>query len=348
MTLLDRRTISVLVTILAFAGVLALVWLARLPLIAFTFAVFFGEFLEPVVERFQSWLRLSRAKAIAAVYLGIVVGLVVFGLTVGPRIVQQVQLLSTTLPDLLENVKSGNVARQLGEQRGWSYDNQVRIQQWLVAHQNDIAYYARDAALRLEQLGANIPWILLVPVLAVFFLKDRSDLRNSVLQLIGASHNRAFLENAMDDLDTMLARYVQAQLLLSFFAFVAYVAFLLIARVPYALAVAAIGGVLEFIPFVGPLSTLVILVGIAFLTGYSHWMILIGFWLIWRGIQDYVNTPRVMGEGLELHPLLAIFAILVGGEIGGVLGIFLSIPAVAAFRILWINWTRHISMRRVA
>ena len=44
MTLLDRRTISVLVTILAFAGVLALVWLARLPLIAFTFAVFFGEF----------------------------------------------------------------------------------------------------------------------------------------------------------------------------------------------------------------------------------------------------------------------------------------------------------------
>jgi len=134
MTLLDRRTISVLVTILAFAGVLALVWLARLPLIAFTFAVFFGEFLEPVVARFQSWLRLSRAKAIAAVYLGIVVALVVFGLTVGPRIVQQVQLLSTTLPNLLENVKSGNVARQLGEQRGWSYDNQVRIQQWLVAH----------------------------------------------------------------------------------------------------------------------------------------------------------------------------------------------------------------------
>src|SRR5215510_14342953 len=122
MTLLDRGTVSVVVTILAFVGVLALVWLARFPLIAFTFAVFFAEFLEPVVARFQSWLRLSRAKAIAAVYLGIVLRLVVFGLTVGPRIVQQVQLLATTLPNLLENVKSGDVARQLGEQRGWSYD----------------------------------------------------------------------------------------------------------------------------------------------------------------------------------------------------------------------------------
>ncbi len=185
----------------------------------------------------------------------------------------------------------------------------------------------------LEQLGANVPWILLVPVLAIFFLKDRSELRESVLKLIGASHDRAFLESVMDDLDTMLAQYIRAQLLLSFFAFIAYGAFLLVARLLYALAVAAIGGVLEFIRFVGPLLTLVILVSIAFLTGYPHWIALILFWLVWRGIQDYVNVPRVMGEGLDLHPLLAIFAILVGGEIAGVLGIFLSIPTVAALRI---------------
>jgi len=117
---------------------------------------------------------------------------------------------------------------------------------------------------------------------------------------------------------------------------------------PYALAVAAIGGVLEFIPFVGPLLTLIILVGISFLTGYRHWIVLIVFWLVWRGIQDYVNMPHVMNKGLDLHPLLAIFAILVGGEIGGVLGIFLSIPTVAAARILWMNWTRRISVRKTS
>ena len=43
------------------------------------------------------------------------------------------------------------------------------------------------------------------------------------------------------------------------------------------------------------------------------------FWLIWRGIQDYVNAPRVMGGGLDLHPLLVIFAILVGGEVSATL-----------------------------
>jgi predicted PurR-regulated permease PerM len=75
---------------------------------------------------------------------------------------------------------------------------------------------------------------------------------------------------------------------------------------------------------------------------------LIAFWLAWRGVQDYVNMPHVMGKGLDLHPLLAIFAILIGGEIGGVLGIFLSIPTVAAARILWMNWTRRISVRKTA
>jgi predicted PurR-regulated permease PerM len=151
----------------------------------------------------------------------------------------------------------------------------------------------------------------------------------------------------MDDLDTMLAEYVRAQLL-SLFAFIAYGAFLLIVRLPYAFAVAAIGGVLEFIPFVGPLLTLGTLVAIAFLTGYPHWIPLVAFWLIWRVIQDNVNVPRVMSEGLDLPPLLAIFAILVGGEVAGVLGIFLSIPTVAAVRILWINWTQRVSVRRAA
>src|SRR5262249_61357169 len=99
---------------------------------------------------------------------------------------------------------------------------------------------------------------------------------------------------------TMLARYIRAQLLLSFFAIPEYAIFLLIARLPYAFAVATIAGVLEFIPIVGSLLALCIIVGVAFLTGYSHWLVLVCFWLVWRGIQDYVNAPRVMSRGLDL------------------------------------------------
>ncbi len=55
----------------------------------------------------------------------------------------------------------------------------------------------------------------------------------------------------------------------------------------------------------------------------------------WRLIQDYFSSPRIMGNKLEMHPLAAIFAVLVGGEIAGVIGVYLSIPVMAALRILW-------------
>jgi predicted PurR-regulated permease PerM len=341
MGFLDRRTISVLLTILVVAGILSLVWMARRPVIVFIFAILFAHLLEPVVVRFQGWLRLSRGKSVAVTYLVILAGLLIFGLTVGPHIIHQ----GERLPQLLENVKSGQIAWQVGSQQGWSSSTEARIQNWLAAHQNDIHRYAQDVTTHLAQLASNLAWILLVPILAIFFLKDRSKLSASVVELVSTSTNRGFLEKILTDLDTMLAQYIWAQLLLAFFAFVAYGAFLLVARLPYALAVGAIAGILEFIPIAGPLFALALIMGTAFLTGYVHWVWLVVFWIIWRGVQDYVNYPHVMGEGLDIHPLLAIFAVLVGGEVGGVVGIFLSIPAVAALRILWINWT-HVGLAR--
>jgi predicted PurR-regulated permease PerM len=341
MGFLDRRTISVLLTILVVAGILSLVWMARRPVIVFIFAILFAHLLEPVVERFQGWLHLSRGKSVAVTYLVILAGLLIFGLTVGPHIIHQAE----RLPGLIENVKSGQIAWQVGSQQGWSSATEARIQNWLAAHENDIQRYALDVTTHIAELASNLAWILLVPILAIFFLKDRSKLSASVVELVSTSANRGFLEKILTDLDTMLAQYIWAQLLLAFFAFVAYGAFLLVAGLPYALAVGAIAGVLEFIPIAGPLLALALIMGTAFLTGYEHWVWLVVFWIIWRGVQDYVNYPHVMGEGLDIHPLLAIFAVLVGGEVGGVVGIFLSIPAVAALRILWINWT-HVGLAR--
>ena len=106
MGFLDRRTVSVLLTILVVLGVLALLWVARRPVIAFILAIFFAHLLEPVVGWFQGWLHVSRGKAVAATYLAILAGLLIFGLTVGPRIIQEAE----RLPDLLERVQSGSIA----------------------------------------------------------------------------------------------------------------------------------------------------------------------------------------------------------------------------------------------
>ena len=145
----------------------------------------------------------------------------------------------------------------------------------------------------------------------------------------------------------MLAQFIRAQLTLAAFSFVAYLAFLGPMRVQYALVLASAGGTMEFIPVVGPLVAAVVILGVALLTGYQHWLWLLIFLGLWRIIQDYVASPRIMGRSTELHPLAAIFGVLAGAEIAGVLGVYLSIPPImASLRIVWRRWRLYAEKKR--
>jgi len=136
-------------------------------------------------------------------------------------------------------------------------------------------------------------------------------------------------------LNQMLAHFIRAQLTLAALSLVLYSAFLGIMGVQYALVLGTIGGVLEFIPVVGPLVAAVTILGVILLTSYQHSLVILIFLFIWRGIQDYGTSPFIMGRGIEIHPALVIFGVLAGGEIAGVAGMFLSVPVIAAVRIVW-------------
>jgi predicted PurR-regulated permease PerM len=117
-------------------------------------------------------------------------------------------------------------------------------------------------------------------------------------------------------------------------------------HVPYALMLGTAGGLLEFIPVVGPLVAGVLIMSVALLTGYQHWFIVLAFLIAWRIVQDYIVSPRVMGKNMQLHPLAAIFGVLAGAEIAGVLGVYLSIPVMASLRIVWRRWRMYAEKRR--
>ncbi len=139
---------------------------------------------------------------------------------------------------------------------------------------------------------------------------------------------------------------IRAQLTLAAFSFVAYSSFLGAMRVPYAMMLGTAGGALEFVPVAGPLLAGAAMMIVAVLTGYQHWLILLLFLLAWRMVQDYAVSPRIMGVRVELHPLAALFGILAGGEIAGILGVYLSIPVMASLRIVWRRWRIYAEKRK--
>jgi predicted PurR-regulated permease PerM len=150
---------------------------------------------------------------------------------------------------------------------------------------------------------------------------------------------RALLDDVMADLHLLLAHYMRALVLLSLATFTAYSIAFSIMGVPFAILLAALGGMLEFIPMVGPLSAGVMILIVGAVSGAPLLAILI-FLLAYRVFQDYILSPHLMGQGVEVHPLLLLFGVFAGAEVAGIPGTFLSVPVLAMVRILYLRFRK--------
>jgi predicted PurR-regulated permease PerM len=351
-TIIDSRTSRVLFTALLFALGLGFLYAARRTLILFLFAVFFAYLVNPAVVRLQGVLR-SRVRAVAVIYLLLLVALGLFVLFAGPRISRQSARLTEALPGMMEKAGNGQItsqigqiAAQIGSQHGWSEATQARIQSFVISHREDLSRLAQRVGVRIAEAVQQIWVLFLVPILAIFFLRDSDSFHGVLISLVQSRTQREFLQDVLHDLNQMLAQFIRAQLTLAALSFVVYSSVLGIMRVPYALMLGTVGGALEFIPVVGPLVAGLIVTLVAVLTGYPHWVTLILFLIVWRLLLDYVISPRIMGHSVELHPLAALFGILAGGEIAGILGVYLSIPVMASLRIVWRRWRIYAEKRK--
>jgi predicted PurR-regulated permease PerM len=343
MSLVDGKTLRVLFTALLFAVVVGFFYVADRTLFAFLFAILFAYLMDPAVSRLEKFTR-SRALAIGAIYLILISLVVTFFVFVGPQIGHEAQRLTSSVWSWTERVNAGEIPEDLGNDFG--HDKKAIIQNFLIRHKSSIIPIAQKAGLKLAAVAKESWLLIVVPILAAFFLKDGPAFREVLLSFVQARAQREFLDGVLEDLNEMLAHFIRAQLTLAALSMVVYTTFMAIAQVPNALILGVVGGVLEFIPVVGSLVAATLIISVSLLSGYHGWILLVAFLGLWRVIQDYVVSPRIMGRSMELHPLAAIFGVLAGGEIAGVLGIFLSIPVMASLRIVFRRWRLYAEKRR--
>jgi predicted PurR-regulated permease PerM len=330
----DPKTARILVTALIFALGLAFLYVARETLTLFLFAILFAYFVDPLVSRLEKPLR-GRVQAIGAVYLILIALLAGLGLVAGPKIAEEGNALATSLPSLLDKAGSGELLSQVGKKHGWSEARQAQIQSFLIAHKDNILGYGRAIGQKLAEPAQHIWWLILIPILSIFFLKDGRSIGENLVAMGGAPEERKTLRGIVGDVNVMLGSYIRAQLILASLTLVVYTVGLSILRLKYSFILGPLAGIFEFVPVVGPAVAAIIVFVIAVLTSYPHLIWLVVFLGIWRLLQDYLNAPRIMGKSLEISPLVQILAVLSGGEIAGVVGALISVPAVATLRIVW-------------
>ncbi len=344
MPVTDGRTARVLITVLLFALGLGFLYVARQTLIAFLFAIFFAYLMSPLVSYLERLLH-GRLRAIAVIYLLLLGLLILLFVSMGPRIGHEGGRLVKSLPALAQ-LSSGQIAEQLGEEHGWNARIVDLLRIYLASHSDEIASLAQKVGLRVADVAKEAWLLVVVPLLSIFFLKDGRSFSEILLDSVQSRPQRELLQGILSDLNQMLAHFIRAQLTLAALTLVIYSAFLGIVGMPYALVLGTLGGLLEFIPVLGPLVAALIIVGVALLMSFPHWLSLVVFIGCWRLIQDYVTSPRIMGHSMELHPLAAIFGVMAGAEVAGILGIFLSIPVMASLRILFRRWRLYAEKRK--
>lgn len=337
MLFLDARAARVTWTVLVFAAAIAVIYTLRRILLLTAFALFFAYLIFPLVSLVQQLapLRRRRTAAIALVYLILLLGLAGAGLSIAPRLSREVATLATKVPEVSQQLQSGTLVGRVLEGRGWKEEPVREIEATISAHAQEIIAYAQQTLARLLTWLASAWMIVLLPIFAFFILKDAERLAAAVDRLIEDRRKRELWRDIVEDLHRLLGQYVRALIALTVITFVVWTGVFFVAGVPYPLVLAVVGGALEFIPVVGPILAAITVIAVGLFSGYAHPWLLIAFILIWRAIQDYGTSPLVMGRGIEIHPALVIFGVIAGGEIGGPAGMFLSVPVIAALRVVW-------------
>jgi predicted PurR-regulated permease PerM len=333
----DRRTANVLLTILLFAGLCAVLYGARRVILLFLFAIFFAYLIDPVVkflQRHSLFFRNLRGPAVVEVYLALVVLIAVVGYTFAPGLARNTVKLVDEVPVFLNSLSTGEIATEARAKYGWSQEQELRFRAFLARHKGDIEGLVPNVDRYVSNTAQTLGWLLLIPVLAIFFLRDGDHIADVLIQMFFPASRRSGIHAVASELHTMLTRYIRAQVLLCGLSFLFYTAALLLLGFPHAIALGVLGGFLEFVPVVGWIATFAAIVGVG-VVNQLHWVWMAALLGIWRVSQDYFASPRIMGRHLKIHPLAAIFAVLVGAEIGGIVGIYFAVPIMAGMRVIW-------------
>jgi predicted PurR-regulated permease PerM len=191
------------------------------------------------------------------------------------------------------------------------------------------------------QVLGYLPRFVLIPILAFFLLKDSTAFRAMALRILPQGRWRSRGREVLQDISATLAVYIRAQLIACvLIGTICTVGFSLIG-VPYALVLGIMAGLLEFVPLVGPLVVGLMAAVIASFVSSTQVFVVVAFLGLVRLVEDYVIYPRLIGQGIHLHPLAVIVAVLCGAELASVAGVFLAIPTAAIMSVGIRHWLRR-------
>jgi predicted PurR-regulated permease PerM len=334
----DSRAAKAAWTVFLMALLLVIIYYTRTVLLVFILAILFAYLLAPAVDLVAKWFPrpAPRAYALAIVYTMFIGILILAGFLLGNRVAQEATNLAQGFPKLektLEQRLAEPGPAWLQPFKGYLL---AQLRERAQSFSTVLVPVVEKAAGHLLSLLSSLLFIVLIPILSFFFLKDGKILLKTTLEMV-KEERRAMWQDIASDVHILLGQFIRALVLLSIATFIFYSIFFSIMGVPYAVLLATVAGALEFIPIFGPLTAAIAIALVAAFEGYSHVFAIVAFLAAYRVFQDYILNPHLMSSGVALHPMLVIFGALAGDALAGIPGMFLSVPILATLRVVYVR-----------
>jgi predicted PurR-regulated permease PerM len=336
------RAILEVLLLIAVAGILVSAvfdFLARISAVTVILigALFFTYAVYPAVnvlrKRLPLWVSIAIVYAVLLCAIAIAIAYVV------PAVWHDSEQFAQTTPERLaaarrfvEDPQNPIAARLSPEAR--EYIAHLPEQAVSVIQSYGSAWASRTVSIAFSAIGLTLT-LVVIPIVSVYLLADAPRLRSGALSLVPA-RLRPKMDAVLIDLDAMLGGYIRGQLVVAAIVGVLITIALLIAHVRYALLLGIFAGAMNVIPSVGFLASFLPGTLLAALDGgWKGALIVAGALILIQQLESNLISPRIVGENVDIPPLIVLVAILAGAELGGIFGMFIAVPFAGVLRVLW-------------
>lgn len=327
--------------LLLFAGLVCAVLLYLLApvLTPFLISALLAYLGDPLVDKLEA-RRFPRSLAVAMVFLGILLVLLVIPLILIPLVEQQLRILLVKLPQYIDLLQQHGVP-QLSQLLGidpQSLDlNQLK--QSIITDWRQAGGIAATLMASATQSGlVLLAWlanVVLVPVVTFYLLRDWDILLQHIRELVPRRLEADLVRLAVST-DEVLGAFLRGQLTVMLCLGTVYALGLWLVGLDFALLIGMIAGLVSFVPYLGFIVGIV-LASLAAYLQFHEFMPLLGVVAVFgvgQALEGMLLTPLLVGDKIGLHPVAVIFAVLAGGQLFGFVGILLALPVAAVMMVL--------------
>jgi predicted PurR-regulated permease PerM len=288
--------------------------------------------LRPIVDKLISFglNRKFSALIIILAIFGVVFSMALFLI---PAILMDGETISNTMNNIREITDIIYAKLQL--------INENQVMRGLIASANDkITEYSRatlkNSFDKLLGFSENILSYAVIPVIIYYFLSETPKICHNVSTFIPI-RSRSILRKICRDIDKVLGRYIISQFILCLLITILTFIILMFLKVDYSLILAVINGFFNIIPYFGPLFGAIPAILIALIKS-PQTAIWTAVWLyLIQQLEGDIISPKITGDSINMHPLIVILLLIVGGKVGGFIGMVLAIPIGVIIKIIYDN-----------